>query len=261
MASGISTPDTTIGREPFWERQFGEEITRAQIVFDVLFGIVLPVVCFVADPGIIRSGGTTGLIRTNLASYRLFIYTLSAVTIPALAVWLTFGERYRQVAGAFAGGLFAAMLCSLAIGVDIIPLSVLGLVIVIGILGFVPFVTAFVYLRNAIRGWRRARAVSPAKRLATASLALLLVVGLSAGAQVGVTQMTSEALQQAISGDPQASEAALGRLHRLRWFADSEAVMSAYLRETDQARKEQLARAYQAITGEDIESVRVMRAD
>ena len=48
---------------------------------------------------------------------------------------------------------------SLAIGIILSPFSLLGLIILIGALGFVPFFTAIVYLRNAVRAIRSARNV------------------------------------------------------------------------------------------------------
>ena len=46
----------------FWSRQGTPPATRGQILFDVVFGIVLPIACILSDPIVFRSGHGPGMI-------------------------------------------------------------------------------------------------------------------------------------------------------------------------------------------------------
>ena len=133
----------------FWRRQFGEQVTPKQRRFDVAFGFVLPVLCFVFDPVVFEGwlfGGPA--FYQPLQSYT---YTLSAMELVALAAWLfKFGAAGRPPA-ALGGMLLAGGVFSLVLGVLMLPLSLFGLLFLVGVFGFTPFFTAVVYLRN---GWR-----------------------------------------------------------------------------------------------------------
>src|SRR5687767_9580542 len=145
------------GAEPapkpgFWKRQFAAEQTPAQQRFDLWFGVALPVACFVFDPLVFKSG----LIgeRALFEDYRLFAYMVSALEIGMLLCWFTFRTELETFAAPFAGVFVAGGIFSAAIGILILPFSVFGLFFVIGIVGFTPFFTAFVYLRNGVRAMR-----------------------------------------------------------------------------------------------------------
>src|SRR5262249_40974532 len=99
------TPQTlaanpTLARPGFWRRQFGGPATRAQIIFDVIFGIVMPVVCFILDPGIIKG-----------SSYSVFVYGLSALAIPTLGLCLVLGQKIGAWSGPASGVLLAGGMC------------------------------------------------------------------------------------------------------------------------------------------------------
>lgn len=136
----------------FWRSQFAEGATRAQRRFDIAFGIILPVLCFVFDPIVFRGwfmggGGVYG-------HFRSYAYTVGALEMVALAAWLLRAGGAGRPQAALGGVLFAGGIFSLAVGVLIMPLSLLGLIFFLaGVFGFTPFPTAVVYLRN---GWRAA---------------------------------------------------------------------------------------------------------
>lgn len=48
-------------RGGFWVRQFGAYSRPSQFIFDVVFGILMPLLCFYLDPGIIRGNFSTPL--------------------------------------------------------------------------------------------------------------------------------------------------------------------------------------------------------
>jgi hypothetical protein len=171
----------------FWQRQFDDAPTTAQRRFDVVFGIVMPVLCFVFDPIVFRSGFEyDGGLYPQVQFYA---YTISALEMVALCAWLCAAGRAGRQPAALAGMLFGGAVFAFCVGMAILPYSVLGLIVLLGALGFVPFLTAFVYLRN---GWRAAGAVGLAGKgspwLAAAAFALgfVFALGTPAVAQVYV---------------------------------------------------------------------------
>ena len=137
---------------PFWRRQFAESVTPAQRRFDVAFGFVMPALCLVFDPIVFRgwSFGEGAL----LSRWQFYAYTISAMEMVALAAWLLRADGRGRPPAALGGMLLAGGLFSLVVGVVIMPFSLLGIIFFfVGLLGFTPFFTAVVYLRN---GWRAA---------------------------------------------------------------------------------------------------------
>jgi len=134
--------------ESFWKRQFAPEVTEAQIAFDVAAGILLPLACLLLDPIVFRSP------KGVLAPYALAAYLAIGLSLIHLAIWLIARRPAPYLAGALAAGAFLSFL----IGMVLLPYRVFGLMIVVGVLGFAPFLTSFVYLRNCIRAFALARA-------------------------------------------------------------------------------------------------------
>ena len=175
---------------PFWQRQFSESVTPAQKHFDVAFGFVLPVLCFVFDPIVFHEwlSDEPGL----LGRWQFYVYTMSALEMVALAAWLCKAGGTGRPPAALGGMLLAGGVFSLALGVVLLPLSLLGLLVFVGVFGFIPFPTAVVYLRN---GWRAAnpgRSGDGLRAGAAAAFALgfVLALGAPALAQLYV-EMTS----------------------------------------------------------------------
>lgn len=114
--------------------------TRKQTVFDAVSGVALPLVCLLADPGVFRGW-----------SYRPVVYSFILTEISILAAWLILKRRLQGSSLFFVGPLVAGGGFALALGVALLPLSLFGLLLLIGVLGFSPFFTAVAFLRN---GWR-----------------------------------------------------------------------------------------------------------
>jgi hypothetical protein len=134
---------------PFWERQFQAFPTAAQKKFDWAFGVILPTICIAADPIVFRSA--IGLAGPLLEKYKIFAYVLSSVSIMALCAWLLWGDRLGEARGYLGGLFFVSAAASFLVGLAIFPYSLLGLIILIGALGFTPLLTGFVLLRNTVR--------------------------------------------------------------------------------------------------------------
>jgi hypothetical protein len=66
--------------------------------------------------------------------------------------------------------------------------------------------------------------------------------------------VTGAALRDAIAGDDLTARAAVVRLRPYRWVADFDPLRRAYHRELDNGRRERLARDYEQLTGDHIET-------
>ena len=130
-----------------WKRQFASETTRKQRTFDWIFGVILPLVCVVTDQQMFADSSIFG-------PYKTFAYTLSFVSIVMMAGFLLLGEKLGRFNAVIAGLFGFGSLVSLGVGLLMLPLSIVGLVILIGALGFTPLFAAFVYARNAVRAFR-----------------------------------------------------------------------------------------------------------
>lgn len=134
----------------FWKRQFGGRPTRRQEVHDLIFGIVLPLICLLLDPVVFRGGPFPVLHH-----YRWLAYTFIAIEMAVLAYWLTMDVRSGIGTLLLAGALAAGGLFALSLHAILLPLTLRGMIFLIGFLGLTPFLTSFVYFRNAWRAQSR----------------------------------------------------------------------------------------------------------
>jgi hypothetical protein len=236
----------------FLRRQFRGEATLAQVIFDITIGMVLPILCLMFDPLVFRSG-ISG--RPLAGRFQLFAYGFIAIEIIALAVWLCVGSRAGEWRGVLAGIMLAGAIFSVGIGICLLPFSLIGLVVLIGALGFTPFLTAFIYLRNARRALRAASAqMTRAGLSVTLLFGATLAFGVPAFTHWRISRLVEHSLAQVLGADDAQAEAAARRLRHVGWLASAELdqMVLAYGRATDPQRKERLARAYREITGDDI---------
>lgn len=241
-------------RAGFWKRQFAPISTPAQDTFDSIFAIVLPILFLVMDPVVFKSPRLFG--PAYLEDYQLLAYLFCSVEIGLFLTWRTFRLALRRFSTAFAGAFFAGAIFSTVIGVLILPLSVLGLVIVLGVFGFTPFVTAFVFLRNGVRAARvNLNGSGWYSRLSTAVLGGVLVFGMPLAVQAKVERDVSAMIETLISGSAPEAEAAGQRLKHYQFVSRKhcDEIVTAYGHETNTAKRAVLERAYQEITGEDLE--------
>jgi len=246
--NSILASDAIEQRRGFWARQFGASPTSSQIVFDFLFGILMPVSCFYFDPGIVG-----GAPRAPLGQAIIFIYGFSGLAIVTLFVWIAFGNRLRSLTPIFAGVLLASAFVSNAIGVIIFPLTLIGILFIVGVLGLVPFVTGFVYLRNALRAFRQRGQVSRSLYAAGVVFSGVLAIGLPGAAQWSVTKMVNQSIAEILDEKSGSVDVPVARIKRVHLYVDTDPIVSEYEAESDPTRRERLSRAYKEITGEDID--------
>jgi len=204
----------------FWKRQFLLPPTPLQNVFDVCIGIIAPILCVIFDPAVFRSDGLFG--AGMLKDFRFYAYTEIAIGVAALAYFLL----TRRGSAPLAGTLYAGALFSGLLGLFMLPLTLLGLLILIGIFGLTPFFSSFVMERNASRCWRE-----------------------SSTHTVRFKALRTAALQ---TGSEQKYAIAVRTLKFLKFGAKTDEIVFAYQKAADPKQRERLAQAYQAITGREI---------
>ena len=220
----------------FWQRQFSVNITQQQMTFDVIMGIFAPILCLILDPVVFNE---------LLSSSIKLVYIIIGLEIVTLALCLIFGTHIKPFAGFMGGILLSGALFAFVIGIFLLPLSFLGLIFIIGILGFTPFLTAFVFLRNGVRVLEQAN-----EKMSVTSLimGISLVVAIQGGIQW--SKIISESKPFPTSTDISISSAQLKS-----WCTDTylDEIVLIYGKETEPATKETIAKLYQEITGKDIE--------
>jgi len=251
----LNTDSETITPEKrlFWRRQFAGDRTEAQQVFDVVFGLIAPILCFYFDPIVFKGEFVRG---SSLQSFQLFAYSVTAVEVSVLAVWLLFGTRLRGWSRPVGGVLISGSVFSAAIGVAILPLSIVGLILVIGIFGFIPFITAFVYLRVGWRALRSDERTAPASWANALLIGAILSLAIPALLSLYVSRTASRSVDVILHGSPQQAQVALARLGKLPIIPrqDLEPLIQAYMVEKDSNRKATLKNSYRLLTGEDIDT-------
>ena len=236
----------------FWQRQFAASATRAQMTFDLLFGVAGPILCFTFDPIVFRNG----IERALYPEYQLFAYSFSGLQILLLLYWLWLTPRIEPWSQFVGGMLLAGAIFCLALGIVLAPYSLMGLLLASGVFGFTPFLTAFVYLRNGVRALRRGpKSESGVMRVMVSLTGIVVVFGLPLLLSVPIHLAVNRAVNDIVHGNPQQAIAAAHRLVPLRFFAGAELdeIVNTYNAATDEKRKELLKSCYREITGEDIE--------
>jgi hypothetical protein len=258
-----------VDRPAFLRRQFLPPTTHAQTVFDVLFGIVAPILCFLFDPIVFRSADFGPALFSD---YQAFAYLVSGVEILLLMVWLVWGRNLQPATRLAGGMLMSGAVISGLIGLILLPFSLLGLFLGVGAFGFIPFLTALVYLRNARSAFRLAakpsrphgslrkpvegRGLSGNRDwVGTTIIGCILMLGPPAALSFAASMFVSQAMNAVLSADERQADLAIDEIKYLEYFARPEIdkLVFAYEEANEPSRKEELKRRYLKLTGNDIE--------
>lgn len=213
-----------------------------------IVGAVIPLAFLFADPIVFRSRDEFLSEGTIFGDLRAFGYT-AALLAATLLIRVLVSSRARTYE---AGMLYAAAVVAAALGVVILPLSVIGMFLFgIGLLGLSPFFASWVYFRNAARVHAAATS-RPWSR--GAALGAVAFVSIAVAAQMGTNAAVSWAIRQ---GD---SRIAAQVLSIAPVIYDPETLVRQYESATLQE-KQQLALAYRRMTGELIEKPVAQVAD
>lgn len=222
---------------------------------DWVFGIAAPIFVLAVDPFVF--GGIWGRgAFTIFGGWRAFAFTLSAAGLAALAAFLVGRDVEPDIAAVVVGPLGAGAAFCFGVGTILLPFSLIGIALVgIGLLGFIPFWTGAVYLRNAREAFRMAEGRLGRRRAAVAALyGAAFFIAFPAAVQFGgeayVHHICAEIVEDRI--DP---VEAGGRLRIAAWAGALDEVGRAYLAEEDEVRRARLAEAYLAATCRPIEGL------
>ena len=218
------------------------------VVFSIIFGIIAPVFCLAVWHVLLGRFDLPGL--TFIALFPFFSYGVIGLEILVLSLWLGFADRIGAWSGLFAGILSAGSLFAGVLGLVLLPFSLIFLIFVIGALGLVPLFTAYAFFRNC-RAYERARGLKGGAMIwAAPLLGMTLAFGVPGMIQVRVSLVLRSAIREIMVGDP----AGTARLRA--WFPSAyrDHLARSYSAERGPVSRERLARAFQSLTGEDIDS-------
>lgn len=246
--AGSATVNSKTKKVGFWRRQFQSEATKNQRVFDWVFGVAMPVVCFAFDPIVFRNnwGG-----HSLLSWLKPSAYILSFVSIMAMMAWLIWGEKLKGFNAVLSGLFFLGGIVSFLIGLVLFPFSLIGLIVIVGILGFTPLFTSVIFLRNATRAFQTARPfISPKALLGTAILTAMF--GLLIPATINVE--TNRFLKEIVKSDAQNIQNNAWKLKLIAPIVDLGVLVNEYYRvEKEPVKPKVIADVYFEITGNNIE--------
>lgn len=178
---------------------------------DVVICIVLPALCMLLDPGVLRASSWNG---EALVSARVSVFLqldwLTAVSALLLLQRLRHrGSLWLPVLG---GVLLVGAVSAAALGVRMSPWTLLAMVALLGLPGFLPFVSAFGFARAGMRALS-AGAVgrSNSRMVAVAVAGALVVVGVGAGCAQFVVMRVETAARELFASPDHADTSELRR--------------------------------------------------
>jgi hypothetical protein len=234
----------------FFRRQFQAEATLKQKIFDWTFGVFLPVICVLADPIVFKGYGLGK--GAFLAGGKPFCYLLSFTSIMAMMAWLIWGARLRWL-NSFLAGLFAVgSFVSLVVGIVLFPLSLIGIFFIIGIFGFTPLLSAFVYLRNSSRAFQSSKSVFKMNALISS---FVLSTILSFTIPMLVNSKISNIFIEMNSGDAKTIRLNAEKLKYIYPLVNFDVLGGHDCNLPNSERHQALAEVYQRFTGESIERI------
>jgi hypothetical protein len=162
-------------------------------------GVILPLICLILDPLILKGGTEHSPI---FREERVYLYSFFGLEILVLSLSLWRKEKLGRASGVAAGMLFSGAVAAAGFGLLLLPFSLLGLLVLIGILGFTPFLTAHAFVIQARLALGAVRE-GDARRYLPLSLALgvLLAFGLPYATARGVRREFRMALADVAAGD------------------------------------------------------------
>lgn len=231
---------------------------------DVVFGLIVPPLLLVLDPGVFAEpgegvlGGLGGL-AFGRTPYLLWMKAGAHVAIGmglvalAAALWRHAarpegGAGPRVVGDALlTGTLAAAAVHATVIGAALLPVSVPYTLVLIGALGLLPFATARVLAVNARRAWGRAQVGEGAARLARAAFGLALALPLAVN--LGVKVWIDAAERDLTAPAEPARRAALATLQRLSPYVSLRSLHERWRASQVELEKRWLAEAFERLEG------------
>ena len=215
----------------------------------ILCGVFLPLTCLVLFPVIIPSD----LFGPHQKAFfpgnvRTFAYVMIIASTLTSVIWVSFCSFPSVCAGI----MFAASLFALAVGTCLLPLSIIGLLFGIGILGFSPFVVAFVFCWHA----RIAYQTSTRRyRLIVTLFSFMMMFAVPYAAQTYVNHVYQRYLSVLHSSDETLIRMTSRKICFLGPLLDTNVMITEYQNTSDEQYQKNLGYAYHELTGEDLQKV------
>ena len=235
-------------RRPHWD------LTAGRLTFDLLFGIAAPAALFLSNEGVFTAPLGE---RPALPSYCADLtYITAGALLAGLLLWLLTGAR-RPVLGILMAGPFAVgALLSVLFGVRLFEFAYVHVAGIQGLLGFAPWLAAYVFARHALRAVRTGADLSPgfaaAALVVSAALLLVLLGGLAATAD----RKAADLELRLFSTDPADQADAIERVDRTR-AVDFDRIANHYATESKRPgpHLQKVASSYLRWTGMEIADV------
>lgn len=210
-------------------------------------GIVLPIACLYFDPAFFQWDIGWPLLEP----IKVGSYLAIGLGVVGLAAWLIW-QRWNSV---LTGWLYCGCLYASLLGIAMLPITIPTILIVIGLVGLSPFLTALVFWHAA----RQARANAGElfkPRLAVCAFLVYLVIPISA--QLVTTKITNDALDEISLGVEPSAANAIQRLNAISYLVEIRLMIRRFQAEKSIPARKRLAAAYLAVTGEEIGNNPVM---
>jgi hypothetical protein len=215
-------------------------ISQRGRVGHLVFGALLPVVFLIVDPAVFR-GNALPLGGAYLGAFRAFGH-VATVTAALLLLRAAISSGFTRIE---AGMLYGAAIVAFALGLVLLPVSLLGAFLFgLGLLGLTPFAASWIYLRNAAKrhAFPTGQLLSPP---AVAGIVLFVIVPLSAQITTdGIVRRNVESVDRQQSKDV---------LQAMRWIYDADGLVQQYQSSKSFEERRRLALAHQVMGGGDIE--------
>ncbi len=226
-----------------------------RFIFDLTFGVFVPLICLIADPIVFRAG-TISFASGMLTAFKIAAYTSIAISVTALAAWLIFRRPLAAYSGYLDGIFMMAQVMAFLLALYILPDSLTAIGITgFGLLGLTPFVTSFVFFHQ--HRLARADASMLPHRARNTLIGALVAIIIPLLLQTTTTSYVNNALLT-ILNDPDSSAAAVTQLKTAFWCGDEcfyELVLKHYQFRDDPDRQQYFATIYRDITGDEIPQI------
>ncbi|MGB0749335.1 MAG: hypothetical protein ACPGO3_11365 [Magnetospiraceae bacterium] len=181
---------------------------KVRAVLGVLAGVIAPLILIWFDPGVLTASGTFSLnLLWRLSPAFQVVIWISMATY-CVSLFPAVRRSDMRLQNFLAGVLWSGSAVALMIGVGSLPFSLIGLLFGVGILGFIPFLTAWAYRSRA----RQTGHYEEAKPYVLAGFVAPLILGGILMTAVVVQVQTS--LQYFSENTPQGRELGYAGLER-----------------------------------------------
>ncbi|MDJ0973810.1 MAG: hypothetical protein QNJ98_05075 [Planctomycetota bacterium] len=240
--------------EPATTRQ--TESVRS-ILTGVTFGLLLPVACLLVDPLVFKAHPTEPvLFHVDPLYPHLWAAAWAFVLLEgtALVLHMLWRPVRRGDQALFAGVFLVGALGACGIGVRLLPYTIPGIFVGVGVLGLVPFATCVVYLRRAVRALRRSEVWTVRSLEVVLLLGMALAVGTPAMVWKAGRMISGSTLHELEVGRAGGVEMGIQRLRRYRFLVYMDDLVIRYDLSGDPEERRRLGRVYAAVMGRSIDA-------